>query len=269
MRLRDQFRTALVTGAASGLGAAFVDMLVAEGVEVWGTSRRLDRIPDRAGFHGLTLELADEASVRRSWRAASEGSAGIDLVVNNAGEGVFAPFDEISDELLRRQFQVLLGGPALLARLALQDMSARGRGCIVNVTSIAAEFPIPFMAAYSAAKAGLVGLTAAMVLECGPGPVRVMDFRPGDYRTRFNQSMRPRQDGLPTVSRVWDRLERLMRSAPEPARAARDLKRALQRGRRGIVRSGGFFQARAAPFLQRFASQGLSRWVQRRYFELG
>ena len=253
MPLRDQFRTALVTGATSGLGAAFAEMLIAEGVEVWGTSRRADRVPPRAGFHGLALELGSDASVRAAWTAARQAAGGIDLLVNNAGEGAFAPYHAISDELLRHQVEVLLGGPALLARLALDAMRTRGCGCIVNVTSLAAEFPIPCMAAYSAAKAGLAGLTAAMVLECGSGPVRVVDFRPGDYRTRFNDAMRPTAGATPEVEHVWSRLEHLLRGAPEPARAARDLRTALQRRRRGVVRSGTFFHARVGRFLQRFA----------------
>ncbi len=270
MRLRERFRTALVTGAASGLGAAFVSMLAAEGVEVWGTSRRRERVPDREGFHGLALELADVDSIARAWEEVERASGGVDLVINNAGEGVFAAFLELTDAEHARQIEVLLCGPAALARRALRHMSARGGGCLVNVTSIAGEFPVPYLAAYSAAKAGLSALTAAMLLESGHAPVRLIDFRPGDYRTRFNEAMRPPADdpAQARARRVWNRLEALLRRAPTPDRAARDLRAALLSGRCGIVRSGSLFQAGLAPFLQRFASQGLSRRVQRRYFEL-
>lgn len=270
MRLGEIFRTALVTGAGSGIGAAFASMLTAGGVEVWGTSRRLERVPERERFHGLELELADPGSIARAWEAVERASGGVDLVVNNAGEGVFCAFLDMTDAECARQIDVLLRGPAALARRALRHMHGRGRGCLVNVTSIAGEFPVPYLATYSAAKAGLAALTAGMLLECEDTPVRVIDFRPGDYRTRFNESMRP-PAGDPSQARarrVWDRLEMLLRDAPGPERAARDLRAALLRGRSGVVRSGSLFQARLAPFLQRFASQGLSRRVQRRYFAL-
>jgi len=271
MSLRDAFRTALVTGAASGLGAAFVAMLRAEGVEVWGTSRQRERVPDRDGFHGLVLELADEASIAAAWAEAERASGGIDLVVNNAGEGVFTPFATMPADAWDTGLRVLLHGPAALARHALSAMQPRGRGCVVNVTSLAVEFPIPYMSAYVTAKAGLAALSASLALECAGTPVWVMDFRPGDYRTAFNDAMRPATldaPGAEVPSRAWRRVEELMRRAPDPARAGADLRRALVQRRRGVVRSGSFFQARLAPFLQRFASQRLSAWVQRRYFDL-
>lgn len=269
MPLRDDYRTALVTGAASGLGAAFVAMLRAEGVEVWGTSRSRERVPDGAGFHGLVLEVSDERSIAAAWAEAERESGGIDLLINNAGAGLFIAFAGMDDDAWDQQLRVLLHGPAALARHALRGMQARGRGCIVNVTSLAAEFPIPGMSAYNAAKAGLVAMSASLALECVGTPVRVLDFRPGDYRTGFNDAMRTGGAHDPRLARVWRRLEALMHSAPEPARAAGDLRAALARRRSGVVRSGSFFQARAAPFLRRFASQRLSAWVQRRYFDLG
>ena len=269
MALRDRYRTALVTGAASGLGAAFVEMLLVEGLTVWGTSRTITRVPDRAGFHGLALELANPDSVRDAWTAAERESGGVDLLINNAGEGIFASVSELPESACAQQIDVLLRGPIQLSRLALSAMTGRGRGGIVNVTSLACEFPIPYLATYSAAKAGLAALTAALHLECVGGPLQIVDFRPGDYRTRFNEAMTaPQPEGDARARAVWRRLEHLLRAAPPPERAACDLRRALQRGRSGVVRSGTFFQARLAPFLQRFASQRLSRWVQRRYFEL-
>lgn len=269
MPLRDQFGTALVTGASSGLGAAFTEMLLAEGIAVWGTSRRPEVMASRPGLRTLALELADDASIRRAWAEAERESGGIDLLVNNAGAGLFGEFDRLTDEEVRAQIEILLIGPALLARQACAAMRARGRGCVVNISSLAAEFPIPYLVPYSAAKAGLAGLSAGLCLETAGSGVRVIDFRPGDYRTRFNDTMRPQPGAAgERGARVWRRLEGLLQSAPAPRRAADDLRRALLRGRSGVVRSGSFFQAWLAPLLQRFASQGLSRRVQRRYFEL-
>jgi uncharacterized protein len=253
------------------LGAAFVDMLVGEGVEVWGTARSRERVPDRERFHGLALELSDKLSIDAVWAAAERDSGGIDLLINNAGAGQFAAFATQGDVAWEQQLAVLLLGPARLARHALPAMRARGRGCIVNVSSLAVDFPIPFMSAYDAAKAGLSALSASLDLEGADTQVRVLDFRPGDYRTSFNQAMHISPSHLDPGApvRVWTRLEALSASAPQAARAARDLRAALVRRRRGVVRSGSFFQARLAPWLQRFAPLRLSALVQRRYFGLG
>jgi len=270
MPLNRIFRTALVTGAASGLGAAFAAMLRAEGVQVWGTSRQLARVPDGPDFRGLEMDLADRDSLAEAWRAAEAQSGGIDLLVNNAGAGLWGAYEGLPASAIERQWAVLMQGPADLTRLALQAMRVRGAGGIVQVTSLAVEFPIPYMAPYVSAKAGLAGLAAALVLETHGTGVRVLDFRPGDFRTGFNRAVERAGTGdeKGRAARVWRRQEVLMAGAPEPERAARDLRRALAAQSVGVVRSGSFFQARIAPMLARFASPGLSRWVQRRYFHL-
>lgn len=271
MSLKTRFRSALVTGASSGLGAAFADMLLAEGVRVWGTARDPARVPARGGFSPLPLELAEEASIAAAWAAAESASGGIDLLVNNAGCGVFGALAEADAGALSRQMQVLFLGPAQLARLALEAMRARGGGTIVNVTSLAAEFPLPYLGAYSAGKAALAAWTAALGLELQGTGVTVLDFRPGDFRSNFNRAMESEatfSTAGATSARVWNRYERMLARAPEPRRAAADLRAALRRGRGGVVRSGSFFQARLGPWLNRIAPAGLSRRFQRRYFGL-
>ncbi len=271
MKVSRRHRTALVTGAGAGLGAAFAAMLVEEGVAVWGTSRDPAR-PLPAGVRPIVLELTDGASVERAWHQAEGESGGIDLLINNAGAGRFGPFLEATPADWERQFALLLLGPAALARLAARAMAGRGRGCVVNVSSLAAEFPIPFMAGYSAAKAALSSLGRSLLLELPGAGVTVIDFRPGDHRTDFNAAMAAHPHPVssePRVARVWRALERTMRAAPPAERAARDLRRALRRGRGGTVRSGSFFQARLAPFLDRLAPEWLRLAVIRRYFDAG
>jgi NAD(P)-dependent dehydrogenase (short-subunit alcohol dehydrogenase family) len=268
MKLSSRYATALVTGASRGLGAAFAAMLCAEGVKVWGTSRRPEA---RAGVTMLPMDLAEAGSVEAAWRQAEAESGGIDLLVNNAGAAAFGPFDGQTPEQWEAQISVLLFGPARLARLALPAMRVRGRGCIVAVSSLAGEFPIPCLSAYNAGKAALSALWTSLALEARGSPVRILDFRPGDYRTGFNRTMTVlpppnRPDAAP--ARVWARLQALADAAPDPARAAGDLRRALARGRRGTVRSGSFFQATLAPLWARWAPAGATRRLHERYFGL-
>ncbi|MFA5057725.1 MAG: SDR family NAD(P)-dependent oxidoreductase [Opitutaceae bacterium] len=272
--LAERYSTALVTGASTGLGRAFSDMLLAEGVRVWGTARDPARLPVRPGFTPLALELADAASIERAFQAATAAAGRLDLVINNAGYGLFGAFAEQTFSGWQRQVEAMLGQTMHLTHLALRGMRERNRGALVNVSSLAVEFPLPFMSGYNAAKAGLSALSESLMIEVSGTGIIVVDFRPGDYRTDFNHAMHRTSDSLaaagsaptPRLQRVWSALEANLRSAPPPERAAADLRRALIRGRSGTVRSGSFFQAHLAPWLARFAPANLRRAVMARYF---
>jgi NAD(P)-dependent dehydrogenase (short-subunit alcohol dehydrogenase family) len=260
-KVSDLHRTAFVTGASSGLGAAFVEMLLADGVRVWGTARDAARLAARENFLPVVLDLADAATAEKIFlQAADSADGGFDLVVHNAGYGVFGSFSTIDFAVWQAQLDAMLSGTLHLAHAALRLMLARRRGCLVNISSLAAEFPLPFMSAYNTVKAGLSAFSESLAIETRGTGVNVIDFRPGDYRTPFNHAMR-RSSAQPgeTEARVWRRLEENIRAAPPPARAAADLRRAILRRRSGTVRSGSFFQARLAPLLARTAPLALRR----------
>jgi hypothetical protein len=110
-----------------------------------------------------------------------------------------------------------------------------------------------------------------LILDTRGAGVTIIDFRPGDFRTGFNRRMALSADIdrlSPACARVWAALERNMSAAPPPARAARDLRRAVLRNRSGVVRSGGFFQARLAPAAARLAPGRVVRFLLLRYFGL-
>mgnify|MGYP003335389967 CR=1 FL=1 len=193
-RLATRFRTALVTGASTGLGRAFARMLLAEGVAVWGTSRDAARLADLTqehpqAFHPVVLELADAAAAAQAFRAAEQAAGGFDLVVNNAGFGAFGVFADTDFAVWREQLEVMLVNTTLISHLALVGMRQRNRGALVNVSSLAAEFPLPFQSAYNMAKAGLTALNESLMIETAGTGVVVLDVRPGDYRTDFEGSV--------------------------------------------------------------------------------
>jgi short-subunit dehydrogenase len=272
--LADRYRTALVTGASTGLGRAFVDMLLDEGVRVWGTGRDPARLSVQAGFTPIALDLDADTSVEAAFQLAESAAGGLDLVVNSAGYGLYGPFAERAFADWRRQLEAMFIRTLQLSHLALRGMFARRHGALVNVTSLAVEFPLPFMSGYNSAKAGLSAFSESLMVEVAGMGVIVIDFRPGDYRTGFNQAMQATSGTLPPsasppaprVQRAWTRLEANLQSAPPPARAAGDLRRALRRGRSGTVRSGTFFQTRLAPWLTRLAPAWLHRAVTAHYF---
>jgi short-subunit dehydrogenase len=269
--LAQSFRTALVTGAAGGLGRAFAEMLLGEGVEVWGTSRNIDKLPAGPRFHALEFDLLDgDQTATGLMQRAERESGGIELLVHNAGFGVFGGFDAIPIERWSAQIAAMLGRALVLDHAALTAMRPRRRGAIVNVSSLAAEMPIPFLSGYNAAKAGLSALTESLMLEAAETGITFLDFRPGDYRTEFNRNMfeASTTSSPEAANRVWAALEVFMAEAPPPAKAAADLRRALRRGRSGVVRSGGVFQAVIAPRAVRLLPQSWRRAMIARYFHL-
>jgi len=273
--LADRYRTALVTGASTGLGRAFAELLLAEGVRVWGTARSADRLEElrrSAGgqFVPVALELGSGGDLPTVFQRIEAEADGFDLVVANAGFSVFGRFDEVDYSEWREQCEVMLLQVGRLCHLVLPGMRRRGRGALVNVSSLGAEFPLPFQAGYNIVKAGVSALSESLMMECAGTGVIVIDLRPGDYRTDFAGSVRRPNGEQADVrqQRVWSAFVRMMESGPDPAGAADALRRALRRGRSGTVRCGGFFQARVAPLLARMGSLGLRRRVQARYFDL-
>ncbi|MDO8539157.1 MAG: SDR family NAD(P)-dependent oxidoreductase [Opitutaceae bacterium] len=274
VRIVEFHRTAFITGASTGLGRAFARMLLAEGVRVWGTSRHPARLADLAAefpalFTPVALELADGAAATAGFREVDRAAGGFDIVINNAGYGVFAEFAATDFRIWEEQLQVMLISTARLSHAALRSMGERNRGTLVNISSLAAEFPLPFQAAYNMAKSGLSALNESLMIETAGTGIVVLDFRPGDYRTDFDGSVRrPQTAPTPRMNRSWDAFSAMMRTGPEPEHAATALRRALLRRRSGTVRTGRFFQAVIAPLAARLGSMELRRRIQARYFNV-
>ncbi len=272
-RLEKLQGAAFVSGASKGLGLAFARMLLDEGLQVWGTSRDPARLATLsqaypASFVPVGLDLADGVGAARAFAGAlAAAGGGFEVVVNNAGYGVFGEFDSVEAAVWRRQIEAMLGTVLELSHAAFRSMRARNRGCLVHVSSIAAEFPIPYMSGYNIAKSGLSALSESLMFEARGTGIAVIDFRPGDYQTDFNLAMQTdsRSAG---AGRARAAIEALFAGAPAPERAARDLRRVLRAHRSGAVRSGSFFQARLAPLLARI---GTASWIRRtnaRYYDL-
>src|SRR6184192_2650706 len=196
------------------------NLLVAEGHEIWGTSRNLERIPKIPRWHPVRLDLADPLSIEEAFKAAVTEASYFDVVINNAGAGHFDPAELVPMETITSQFQILVFGQIQLMQVALRHMQARSEGLIINVTSLASRLPVPFMAAYNAAKAAMASFTMSIQLELGNSRVHIVDLQPADIRTEFNQGVvksavaNARYDTK--IARAWEVVERNMKSAPGP-----------------------------------------------------
>jgi short-subunit dehydrogenase len=262
-----------LTGASSGIGRAIAHALLARGDEVWGTSRNLERIPKMPRWHAVRLDLADSLSVEAAFNAALTDARYFDVLINNAGAGHFGPAEFLPAETVASQFQILVFGQIQLMELALKQMEARGEGLIINVTSLASRLPVPFMAAYNAAKAALASFTMSIQLELGDSRVHVVDLQPGDIRTEFNQgvikSTKTDRRYEAKVARTWEVVERVMKNAPGPDLVAQHVLKLVNADRPPPrVTVGDMFQSKIAPFIFRFLPQRLRLWGLKRYYQI-
>ena len=254
----------LLTGASSGIGLAIVQQLCAAGCEVWATSRDPDRLPSLPRCHPITMDMLRPDSIRLAFAAAREQSGGFDALINNAGAAVFGPTEKVPAEWVREQSQLLVEGPLELIRLVLPDMLRSQAGDIINITSLAAALPVPYMAAYSAAKAALSSYTRSLRLEL---PLRIVEIQPADINTDFHHATKripaPQTDG------VWQRQLQTMAGAPGPQRVADAVWRVLRDPNPPpVVVVGDFFQARLAPLGARLLPARWMEWALRRYYRL-
>lgn len=267
-------RNVFLTGASSGIGLETARLLAAKGYSVWGTSRELERLPALPNFHPVVMELTDMPSIRENFAHALQEAGHFDVLINNSGAGCFGPLHAQTDALAREQFQLLVHGPLELIRLALPHMRERNAGRIINVSSLAARFPVPYLGIYNASKAAMVSMSASLRLELAYTPIRVVDLQPGDIRTNFHTATRrlpmvSNSDDQARVEKAWRMIDQNMSAAPSPERVAQAiLKIIVSANPPPVVTAGNFFQARMGPLLARIFPARLIEWFLLRYYRL-
>ncbi len=260
-----------LTGASSGIGLAIAKALNARGDEVWGTSRDPGRVPQLPRLHPVRLDLSDPNSIDQSFKTALSEAGHFDVVINNAGSGHFGAAEHLSEAEIQSQFQILVFGQLQLMRLAMAEMRERGHGLIINVTSLASSLPVPFMAAYNAAKAALAAYTMSLQLELPDSNVRIVDLQPADISTGFNDAVPKNVDHdaryQEQVAKTWSAVERNMKNAPPPELVAKHALRLIDSTNpppRIIV--GDAFQSKVAPLIFRFLPQRIRVWGLKMYY---
>jgi NAD(P)-dependent dehydrogenase (short-subunit alcohol dehydrogenase family) len=234
---------ALVTGASSGIGLATAAVLLAAGYEVIGAARRLEPMNPLAdlGLFPLELDLCHGDSISAlASRLRADHPGGVDLLVNNAGYGLFGAVETIPIAAARRQFEVNLFGLAHLTQLLLPAMRERGAGRIINVSSMAGRIYAPLGAWYYASKHALEGWSDCLRVELRPFGISVVIVQPGIIRTDFIEQMRDpllRSSGFGPYAAVTrgtvEAFERLFASprASSPELVGRTILRAATAGR--------------------------------------
>ena len=263
-----------LTGASSGIGLAAAKLLADRGDEVWGTSRDVAQIPQLSHLHAVRLDLSDTVSLGESFNAALGEAGHFDIVINNAGDiGYFGSAESLSAGAVHAQFQTVVFAHIELCCLAVASMRAHGAGGrILNVTSLAARLPVPFMGAYNAAKAAMASFTMSMQLELEGSDIRVIDVQPGDiHHTKLHDAIAntPVGDGPHTarMERVWHMADRNIKAAPGPELVARRIANLIDATNPPPrVTVGDPFQAIIAPLIFRFLPQRVRIWGLKKYY---
>ncbi|RUW72268.1 MULTISPECIES: oxidoreductase [unclassified Mesorhizobium] len=190
-----QKRTALVTGASSGMGKEIAKRLIQDGFQVYVAARQIDRMEDLAalGARPLRMDISKGAEIDAAVASILAEVDGVDVLVNNAGFGLYGPVEDIGIDEARYQFEVNVFGPARLTQLLLPAMRRKKAGTIVNITSMGGKIYTLLGAWYHATKHALEGWSDSLRLELAPFGIKVVVVEPGLIETGFGDVV---ADGL-------------------------------------------------------------------------
>jgi NAD(P)-dependent dehydrogenase (short-subunit alcohol dehydrogenase family) len=190
--------TALITGGTSGIGRATANKLAQLGIHVLVVGRDAERgkktVDELRSAGGeadfISSDLRDAASARAAAKRAIElGDGHVDILINNAGIYPFGPTHEMTEEQFERVFALNVKVPYFLVAELAPPMAKRGKGAIVNLSTMAADYGAPGMSLYGSSKAAINLLTKTWAAEYGPSGVRVNAVSPGPTRTEGTDAM--------------------------------------------------------------------------------
>ena len=184
-------KVAIVTGSTKGIGLAIAERMVNEGAHVTFSARSeadVHAVAARLGDNvlGVPCDVSDPDACAALVEATIDRFGRLDVLVNNAGVGIFKPIGEMTIAEWRQQIDVNLGGVFYLSKAALPHLSRSGDGYIINIGSLASRNSFASGTGYNASKFGLLGMSEAMMLDVRYDDVRVSIVMPGSVNTPFN-----------------------------------------------------------------------------------
>src|SRR5579872_574873 len=180
----------LITGSASGLGRNIAEAVLDSGDRLVATARdpkRLDDLVDRFGerVRAVSLDVADESAARAAVQVALDEFDRLDVVVNNAGFGDIAPFEQLSAERFKSVIDTNFYGVVNVTRAAVPIMRKQRSGCILQISSVGGRLGLPGNTPYHAAKWAVGGFTESLAQELAPFGVKACALEPGGMRTNW------------------------------------------------------------------------------------
>jgi short-subunit dehydrogenase len=259
----------LITGASSGIGKACAEYMAGLGYKVYGTSRRIPENKLERLTNGVTMVRMDVCSGESVKAAintiiAQEGEIGI--VVNNAGMGIAGSVEDTSLQEAYLQMDTNFFGMHRVIRQVLPHMRKKGRGLIINMSSVGALFPIPYQAMYVAAKAAVEGMTGSLRNELRPFGIKVAYVEPGDTKTGFTGSrIMTKESGEGSAYYEYCKksvavMERDENNGPDPITVARVVAGLAERKNPPVCVTVGL-QYKIFVFLRRLVPKSLESFV--------
>ncbi len=231
-------KVVLITGASDGIGAACARVFSARGAKLALTARSKEKLELAGGNEALVIagDLKDPEHRRSVIDRTIERYGAIDILINNAGVGLYAPSWAAPLAEAREMFEVNLFAPLDLIRHAVPHMRARGSGMIVNVGSIAGKVTLPWLTLYSASKYAIGSFTDGLRMELKGSGIHTMTVCPGYVLTKFQDHVL-----AGSVPEAVRRTKRFFAITPE--RCAEDIARGVERDARTVLspRSGWLF----------------------------
>ena len=213
-------KVALVTGASSGIGKETGKRLLREGFVVYTAARRIEKMEDlhELGAIPLKMDITVEEDIIAAISQIESGHGGIDVLVNNAGFGMYGSMEESSIDDARYQFEVNLFGMARLTQLVLPSMRHKGFGTIINISSMGGKIYSPLGSWYHATKHAVEGWSDCLRLELKPFGVNVVIIEPGAIDTEWADIMLEpmiRRSGHGPYQKIAQALAKAMRNLYE------------------------------------------------------
>jgi NAD(P)-dependent dehydrogenase (short-subunit alcohol dehydrogenase family) len=207
-----------ITGTSRGFGHIWAAAALERGDRVAATARNTDGLRDLADAYGdrvlpIELDVTDRAAVDAALKRAHKHFGRLDVVVNNAGYGLFGSIEEITEEQARAQIETNLFGALWVTKAALPYMRAQGSGHIIQVSSIGGVQAFPTIGLYHASKWGLEGFSQALSREVRDLGIKVTIVEPTGYATDWGGSSAVRAEQLPAYDETRARLEQTLAAA--------------------------------------------------------
>ncbi|MDB9519368.1 oxidoreductase [Roseofilum reptotaenium CS-1145] len=182
-------QTVLITGASSGIGKETAKILIQEGYTVYATARRVEKMEDLRKLGGIPIkmDITKEDEVLATVKQIKQNYQSVDVLINNAGFGMYGTIEDTSIEDARYQFEVNLFGLARLTQLILPDMREKRGGKIVNLSSMVGKIYTPMGAWYNATKHALEAWSDCLRIETQAFNIDVIIIEPGIIGTEFGE----------------------------------------------------------------------------------
>lgn len=264
-------KTALITGASSGIGRAIYNELIQQGWMVYGTSRKIEpgTFKDADGGKMINLDVTNSHSIADAVSLIKSDAGRLDALINNAGNGIAGAVEDTSYEEMRFQFETNFFGSMQMTNACL-DLLRASKGIVVNVSSVAGVLSIPFQGMYSASKSALEAATEALRMELKADGVRVCMIEPGDTKTEFtsNRVMVKNAETSrykKTMEASVAKMEKDEQNGTSPKTAAKLVYKMINRKNPPVRRAVGF-SYQVLVFLKRLLPDKLVLWILQKMY---